>query len=177
MADLTPDDIAALRVRLSDIGFDPVGLYAYRIGDEEDDRYLLDDDSVIELTRVYRSGSGPWMAEDELFVSTSDARTRDALARWVAGRVGLSPSATAPSWHPDNYEAPSWRLSAWYTEAAWFRAPYSANFRGMPILGEYIVPALAALDARDARRLPDGSRLVDALALAAVAVHVGGTRG
>ena len=152
---IAPDEIVRLRLRVAGLpGLDVVGLFAYFLGDEEDERHLITDETVVELQRVFRSHGGPWQSEEDLFVSTADARTRDALARWVAERVGLWFGSTAPTWWAAESD---WWLSAHRSDREWRK-------------GE--VPALGDLSARDHRCLADGSRWVDAAALAEVVRHL-----
>lgn len=110
-----------------------------------------------------------WLQEPS--VSLADAATRDRLERWEPLRTFLHalPEQRVVFLH--------FRRSAIdrYASAAVFRC---LDFLAAGYVDRWVrpdaVPALDALDPSDDARLPDGSRLVDALALAAVARHVGG---
>lgn len=149
---ITPDEIVRLRLRVADLqGFDPEGLRAYVLGEEEDERHMVvdGDGTTVLFHDIVRE-----VPVEFVFVSTADARTRDALARWAAERVGLWFGSTAPTWWAAESD---WWLSAHRSDREWRR-------------GE--VPALGDLSARDHRCLPDGSRWVDAAALAEVVRHL-----
>lgn len=165
-ADLTPDDLAALRVRLADLpGFDPRGLDVYVLGDEEDEPHLarlrgekgsllLADDRVV--------------SEEDAWVTTADSATRDRLARWCVVRqpslYGLVDEVlcTAPLWgRAGSRERPTWVLSVHGRGQVW-----SAEWRAGT---EEAVPALAGL--------PCDPGWAEWAALAAVARHLGVDRG
>lgn len=114
-----------------------------------------------------------WYPLRNVFLDLSRAECRDRVARVVLVSEG----------HPS---APAWWYRIGASDAAWALHPAGTCIQFMPSTGGgrratydgwgCPVPALADLDPNDDTRLPDGSRLVDALALAAVARHVlGGT--
>lgn len=111
---------------------------------------------------------GNWEWDDTLYLDLSDAATRDRCLRWLAGRVGLEVGCGAPRWAPWPDQMASWELDSTITwdPMAPVEGREGKAFRGCP--------ALVDLDPTDDTRLPDGSRLVDALALAAV-LRQGGT--
>jgi hypothetical protein len=161
---VSPAELAALRIELSALpGFDPVGLDVERscCGHVIGDPY---------------AGPPECCGDPDEWVSFIDASTRDRVARWLAGRVGLTVGSTAPGW--------------WHQEAVWVLAVRRAGgvkggssartFSGSPRWAASAdggkrrhVPTLGDLDPSDPRLLPDGSRYVNALALARVAVTVG----
>lgn len=107
-----------------------------------------------------------WYNLDKIRFDLSRAECRDRVARVVAGlalapRAGLVDSCTAHTWE----WAPAMDQRRWTLSG-------NGGGRGWEHFGLKSVPALAALDPNDDTRLPDGSRLVDALALALVARHV-----
>lgn len=150
MSDITAEELARLRISLSALpGFDPIGLWLYR--------------TFAAMADIRRVCDGHTSQGDA--VSAADSSTADRLARWLAARVGLEVGCTAPRW--------------FLGEGAWAVLTddhgFARRWRGNDInaLGG-LVPAMVDLSPRDPRRLPDGSRYVDRLALALVAVHVGG---
>ena len=170
---ITTEEMERLRVRLADLpGFDA--------GDEEWEtasrrfarhcmrqlalNHGLDEPDDYELIAI-NDAFDDALPERE-YVSTADARTRDALARWVAERVNVSIGCTiAPGfywWDHDlsEGEEPAWILQSIEPEARGYHGWTRARVLG--------------LDPTDDRLLPDGSRWVDAAALAAVVRHVGG---
>lgn len=174
---IAASEMLALRVPLAALdGLDPLGLRPYKRGS----------DAVYALTVLVRAAEAHIWKSDlaraevvdvaDVELSTADERTRDALARWLAERVGMSPASTAPAWHIGDPAPRTWDLRWWYTEFVTFHATRPSSYRGTKVSNEHEVPALGDLNAADPRRLPDGSRWVDAAALAAVARHVGGAR-
>lgn len=161
---IAAEEMERLRVRLADLpGFDPVGLVVQYEGDERllcvgqfDGGVLLDDEGP--------DGEQLAALPEQCEVSTADARTRDALARWVAGRIGRSVGSIAPGWVMHRQR---WELS---TDGDDTNTYFGVDWERPDV----VVPTLGDLDPRDPRLLPDGSRWVDAAALAAVARHVGG---
>jgi len=107
------------------------------------------------------------------YLDLTDATGRAHLAWWLA--VNLPPQALGG--RPGNaWGFTSWRRAegwaAWMLarpngSGAWF---WSAEGSG----GGLVVSSLVTLDPNDPRLLPDGSRLVDVLALSLVARHVAG---
>lgn len=98
----------------------------------------------------------------ELTLDLSRAECRDRVARVVAaGRWPMQVQSTALRWGTRIPEERAWVLGGAWVYTSCVEEP-----------DEVLVPALADLDPTDDTRLPDGSRLVDALALAAVARHV-----
>ena len=104
----------------------------------------------------------------DLSLDLSLAECRDRVVRALVATYRPKRSAcTAPDWFwsdggYDDPSVPEWTLSQGADLLRWY-APGAAR-----IIHEVSVPALGALDPGDDARLPDGSRLVDALALAAV---------
>ncbi len=169
-------DLLRLRVPLAALPetFDRRGLWVVRGDFGFGDRGLwtgLDDHKVLDpATGETWMGGGAWAA------TTEDASTRDRLARWAAERVWPAQDAcsTAPGW--THAGAGTWVLT-WFGRGVPFRGrPYSHTARmfGSTRAGSQVCPALADLDPDDSRPMPDGSRLVDALALTAVALHLAG---
>lgn len=176
MADLTTADLARLRVPLASLpGLDPVGLVVatwtgYHRNDPEP--------SGRELFALWSPNDGaPLVVERgvglrrryRVEADLSDRSTRNRVAEWLAGRVGLEVGSTAPVWvgYIDG-----WRLLGTEHTQGNLRL-FTWDTGGTRTA---TVPALADLHPVDDRRLPDGSRFVDAWALALVAVHVGGAR-
>jgi len=150
---VTRDVLDSLRIPLSALpGFDAVGLRMW----------LPDTRASVICLEDY--------GDDRWTVTLADASTADRVARWVADRVGMEIGATAPSWQSPPRESEDvvvWTLLGSTAD------PHHRRF-WLQGFGVARVPALAGLDYTDDRRLPDGSRYVDRLALARVAVHVGG---
>lgn len=162
----TTEEMERLRVRLADLpGFDPLGLLAYHNGA----LHILYDASAVPVDAARLSKPG----FQQVYVSTIHARTRDALARWCAVQVQAKSTpldvtrarlqSTAPTWerHPASW---GWRLRFFLTEVS-----LTSNDAEWTWVSD--------LKPDDDRRLPDGSRWVDAAALAAVARHLGVGRG
>lgn len=108
---------------------------------------------------------GQWISCDVLFLNLSQAEARDRVARVLAARFGV-PTAHGVmvrfEWESDDDDQPSANLNI-----IGLGAEFSSHY--WTPCG---VRALAGIDPDDDTRLPDGSRLVDALALAAVAREV-----
>lgn len=169
---ITPEEMARLRVPLSalphfrpDLIWECQGdrvVQVWSVLEEEQEHYFLarhdGDDSVAK-----------WWSEPEswMMLDLSDASTADRCARWLAGRVGLEVGCTAPGWF--FHEAMvAWLLGRGRRDTTRLFAQNGPDI-------DYVVHTLADLDPTDDRRLPDGSRYVDRLALALVCRHVGGT--
>lgn len=123
--------------------------------------------------------------ESELFLDLTDGSTRDRLARWLASWLGLAPGSTAPMWrytgggtwvlgwgagtvatgrgnHAEyarafSSDAPRHRLSG--------RPDGSINPRKGVLARRRIEVPTLKLDGLDDALLPDGTRVVDAVAL------------
>lgn len=97
-----------------------------------------------------------------LRLDLSRAECRDRVARVVAaGRWPMQVQSTALRWGTRIPEERAWVLGGAWVYTSCVEEP-----------DEVLVTALADLDPTDDTRLSDGSRLVDALALAAVARQV-----
>ena len=110
----------------------------------------------------------------DVYLDLTDATGRAHLAWWLAEQTAEPKGAFAALWYgtPDGsmgQRAGIWRLS--FRSLSWPMTPSSC---GRQVYTARDCPALAALDPDDARLLPDGSRLVDALALSLVARRVAG---
>jgi hypothetical protein len=108
------------------------------------------------------------VSHSHLLLDLRRAEVRDRVARWLAGRVGLEVGSTAPEFQTDE---DGWSLFTQH-HANPGLAVWDLEGRGAGA-ARSTIPALALLDPADSTTLPDGSRLVDALALGAVALHVG----
>ncbi len=113
-------------------------------------------------------GSDP-VPPSSLSLDLSRAECRDRVARVLVATYRPARSAcTAPDWYwcddgDDGPQAePEWTLNQGADLLRWY-VPGPARSDH-----EVSVPALGAVDPGDGARLPDGSRIVDALALAAV---------
>jgi hypothetical protein len=167
MPDLTPDDMARLRVPLAVLpGFDPIGLFVANGADDEGYLVLFRDETTI-LAHNCGTDEYPWWwsldEEPGPEVSLTHASTRDRVARWVAGR-SVQP-------FPLGSTAPEVRLTDAMDGRPLLRlvgaGRQAAVFTSVALYG------IADLDPQDPRLLPDGSKWVDAAALAAVARQVG----
>ena len=85
--------------------------------------------------------------------------------------MGLVVGCTAPEWDTRRPEYGTWAVRV--PAVAWwgFNAPLTGSSSR-----SQTVPTLSDLDPADPTLLPDGSRQVDAIALARVALHLGGAR-
>jgi hypothetical protein len=178
-----------VRLRLADLsGFDPVGLWVANKDEPEGFLVLFQDETTV-LVHSGGSEDYPWWwtkaEEDGPTITMLHASTRDRVARWVAGRVGKDVGPSGPCWGAvaNSYEGGGWALLGKLGHGlSIFMDPDRLPLAALPPLvptGESVwngVPALAALNPNDGRRLPDGSRWVDAAALAAVARHVADLR-
>lgn len=165
-----------LLVPLSDMpGLSPVGLNVYLTGINSCCGIFIDfrDSGECGIVECADDGVGVFPLAD-VRLDLSDATTRDRCLRWLAGRVGLEVAGRCPWWFALQ---PVTSSSSRALHHGWGLA-YSAGSQywsfGVGRITE--CPALSSLDSRDDTRLPDGSRLVDALALAVVVHHVGGLR-
>lgn len=167
------EEMGRLRVPLASLaGFDPVGL-------------VVDGAVIVSRAEEQDNDEAGWAAEfatlpppsllaiatvegvrfrvaAEVSVTLADASTADRVARWVAGRVGLEVGCTAPGWREGRQGGlglPGWLLD---------------TGDGSKFFTYDSLPVVRAFWMDDDRLLPDGSRYVDRLALALVAVHVGG---
>lgn len=94
---------------------------------------------------------------------TRCAFTADRVARWVAGRVGFEFGCTAPDWFRERDR--QWLIGG----------DFDFDFTFGPAASRHLIPSLADINPTDDRRLTDGSRYTDRLALALVAQHLGGS--
>lgn len=149
-------------------GMDPIGLYVRTI-DLEGEGTLV---GHSQERAVYVDDEGDrWAPLAELTVSTAEAATRDRLVRWIRSRLLSGPGgSTAPGWGPAKGAGknPVWSLSVNGGAVVFSAVP---NGHHTPRAPRHVVPALADLDPWDPRALPDGSRLIDAIALAVVVRH------
>ncbi|MEQ1494470.1 MAG: hypothetical protein ABL912_01740 [Novosphingobium sp.] len=164
MADLTTDDLARLRVplsalpRLDFLGLPLVpveGARGYAVGE------MLGFGRVV----IARYGAADAVAVSSLSLDLSDSSTADRVARWLAGRLGVEVWCTAPSW-VCVVESVGWWI---------FSGEPRSLHRPAPLAGKYFPRGVYAeqADPTDGRRLDDGSRYVDRLALRLVAEEVG----
>ncbi len=189
MGELTQEEMGRLRVRLADLpGFDPVGLTAHVDASGRSDDHRLGvyvpggpgrDTGVSGIPPYHWVWHGEDLYDPDVWcmstVSTADARTRDALARWIMSHdAGMKiRRCTAPNFRSwVTHKAIGWHI----TNGPGWSASQSAvdDYRAL------LVPGLADLHPNDPgheRVLPDGSRWVDAAALAEVVRHLGGARG
>ncbi len=124
---------------------------------------------VRDLSVVVVSEDGPswpFARPASLRLDLTDATGRAHAAWWLASAVGLH-SPTTSRWSPG--------ASVYTIESDAQSAPWVRTFTPTGSLwsGER-VPALDDLDPNNDRRLPDGSRWVDAEALRRVVLHVAG---
>lgn len=180
MADLTITEQERLRVSLASLsGFDPVRLRtttrccgnSVRGGDVADfgDFEMPMDEGEECCGNLI----------DEVDLAHPD--TADRVARWLAGRVGIEVGCLAGGWRYAG--SMHWVLlggnGAEATPEVERRDGAAGHgFCAMGWVGALrstptVVVALERVDPHDPRRLPDGSRYVDRLALALVAAHVG----
>jgi hypothetical protein len=165
MSDLTPDDMARLRVRLDDLpGFDPVGLRVFHSRTS-----YVDSLCITAGIGVVPRERGLVLLDlpATVCLDLSDASTRDRVARWMAGR------AVQP--FPLGSTAPEVRLTDAMDGRPLLRLVGAG--RQAAVFTSVALDGIADLDPKDPRLLPDGSRWVDAAALAEVARHVGVSRG
>lgn len=172
VTDLTPDDLARLRVPLSDLpGLPCRGLLLYPMEGSVHDGPLLAETDIRpdDMGRPVVRVCGGMRLTEFWAVDLSDGATRDRCARWLAGRVGLGVGSTAPRWEPVWTPATdrAWYLGGRGGTIDWFAGP-SYPLTHTTSRAPVPVSALDDLDPSDDRRIPDGSRWVDAAALAAV---------
>lgn len=173
---IAAEELARLRVPLASLrDFDPTGLDLQADGWTYPPHVLENGgDDLLVYDGKWRT-SEPWWLRREgpdgvaWAIDLADASTADRVARWVAGRTGAD-STSGLTW---SFDYPGWSL-----RGARPMGPYAYFAPSVDgLMGAIAVPALANLDgfrSADDRRLPDGSRFVDRLALALVAVHIGG---
>lgn len=187
MSDLTPEEMAALLVAPGLLpGLDAFGLrVATWTGYHRNDLKPSGRELFLCVTRdgeplVFDPVAQGQRLRDHVAFDLADASTRDRIARWVAGRVGLEVAATAPDWLPTlkyglgsggigyRNDGGYWTVAA-RSHTRHFRAPVDTTL--LHVFDE--VPGLVGVDPHDDRRLSDGSHYVDALALARAAAHLG----
>lgn len=103
-------------------------------------------------------------APDDVYLDFREANTRDRAARWLAGRNKMPVGCTAPTWRYDSLLF-GWELECWAPD-------------GCETSIDYPVKRLSPsrlLDPHHSMLLPDGSRVVDAAALA-IACKIEGAR-
>ncbi len=116
-----------------------------------------------DLVYVWAGGSVEGYRALDLLLNLSRAEVRDRVARVVAGwrwRVDLDGGSVSWGHQPVEHERHRWTLES-NRGVMEFRPSWARKHEGN-------IPALADLDPSSDTRLPDGSRLVDALALGAV---------
>ena len=102
-----------------------------------------------------------------------DAATRDRAVRWLGRRYRLGEGSTAPMWLQRSDFGPRWLIKGARGATRIFTGAVPTHVDDGDRRAHWIeVPDLALLQRSD-DRLPDGSRRVDAEALAAVCWHVG----
>jgi hypothetical protein len=170
---LTTEESGRLRVPLAALdGFDPVGLRCGEDLDHEAGVCTHTTEAGEHVWLVYSDDdTWDWLPRGVVFVDLADPATADRVARWLAARVGLEVGCTAPRWNHSGRRG-TWAITGDADAALFHGSEPPRNWRGRTRWkpAEIVVPALAALDPSDDRRLPDGSRYVDRLALALVAV-------
>lgn len=156
--------IPALLVSLDKLpGFDPVGLWVRPRVYPQGQRWLVTQHLPAGgqyKARCMLAHGGPYNpgADDsDLKLDLSDRRTRAAVAHWLAERIDYA----------DRHNG----LHFVYVNGIWWLEGPGDGFN--PRWDKFDVPALADIDPTLPDLLPDGSRRVDAEALALVAVHVG----
>ena len=105
-------------------------------------------------------------------IDLTDATGRAHLAWWVAEKETRVPCVAMWDGTPDGPVGERigvWRLR--YRSRSW---PGTPSCTGCGVYTSRLEKYLSTLDPDDPRLLPDGSRLVDALALSLVAQHVAG---
>lgn len=159
-------------------GLDPVGLR------DEDGRLILSGvgDAAGQVPTLIsvaeHHGSVLWR---RVSIGLGDPATRDRVLRWLAARVGLPVGCGAPAWWRWTPDGGGWALADG-TPFGVDRAvvyPWRADAIAVTDVGEQrwvTGTGVSNLDPTDDTRLTDGSRLVDALALAAVLRQVGGAQ-
>lgn len=186
MSPITAEELGRLRIPLALLpGFDPIGalvrvagcrgLVVGRDTARPETRWgewlihPLDEwkDLPLDCGTLVRSCRG-----SEAQIDLAESSTADRLSRWMALRLGMRADwgdCTAPRWYAAGMTPSTpWWVIQWGRESRIFA---SAAYHGARVIP---VPDLH-FDAGDARRLPDGSRFADRLALGTVAVHVGST--
>lgn len=178
--------IPGLMVALSEVpGLDPVGLRVTRDRPMFGTVLGVDADGTVWCSTW--SEGGRFGAEGRIFafspgtarVYLADSATRDRAARWLAGILrpdvdGGFPACVIPgrSSFGANSRTPTWGLAV----SSLQDGPLWRSFDDQPLPNGKRLSQdalFAGLDLLDDTRLPDGSRLVDALALAAVCRAVG----
>lgn len=153
----TPDDDrwhVGMRFDPTDFGRRPIPVWVVLIAafeGVEPSRFIMGQASVLDVR-----------------LDLADSATRDRAIRWLAAKAdGIYVGSGPPMWRPSG-KVRQWRgermLQSW--------AVYGST-RGECRFSGNEIPALTDLDRADDTRLPDGSRRVDAHALALVAVHLG----
>lgn len=125
------------------------------------------------------TGSASWLTYvvevSALEMDLTDATGRAHATWWVASQVPECTSL-APIWTPLSGPSRASLEVSWMMMGEDEDVGFTACVEALAFQ-HYIVPALADLDPTDDTRLPDGSRVVDALALKAVVEHLIAQRG
>ena len=169
-------------------GFDPVGL---RVASTATDNAKFPglrglfvahaDCDEVRVLWVADDGPENWPAA-QVLLDLADAATRDRLARYVAGRVGLEVGSTAPTWAPDRaWDVYGWTLGDNHSPRSVMFMPPEQIGRRPNWIGNRRIPVPGLPDPNnlyDDYRSPkpatveDGTPLMYCVALGIVAVHV-----
>lgn len=163
-----------LLVPLSNVpGLNPVGLNVYLTGPNSCCGIFIDfrDSDECGIVECADDGVGVFPLSD-VRLDLSDATTRDRCLRWLAEKVGLKVAGRCPWWWA--LGPVGGRLGGQHGWGLGYSTHSQYWSFGVGRITE--CPALNGLDSRNDTCLPDGFRLVDALALAAVVCHLGGLR-
>lgn len=122
------------------------------------------------LTVRLSDGVEHWLDLRNIALDLSRAECRDRVARVLAAQLrgDRVPTAIAPEWTPHLRTRSAAGGLGHVNDGGWWHL-WIGGYRRFDAGA---IDALSALDPHDDARLPDGSRLVDALALAAVAREV-----
>lgn len=178
---LTRGDLAALTLPLAHLpGFDPAGLRVWEArtthSEFNGERRWISVGFTDPTTVGIAVDAQPLrdVPVRRVRLTTIDSATRDRIARWMADQIGDGSACTAPDWLPtERWSSPG--VGAYQKAGGYWSLNTRRRFAHFSADGRVgtFVPGLAALDPHDGRTLPDGSRWVDAAALAVVARHLG----
>lgn len=170
MSELTPDDLARLRLPLDGLGLDPVGLDLHcpvRVdGVEAWLRWPCLYSDAEDGPCVY-TGSGLHPLHAGWRVDAGSSATRDRLVRRLAGSIDRDEPAPCTAPYFSVVRAP--HPEGWWVIGTRSRTRICRPGQFMPERFGHVdreIPALAGLSPHDDRRLSDGSRWVDAVVLA-----------
>lgn len=167
--EFTAPELAALRVSLADLPIDPTGLDVYVPHYQMHTICVLADDAVEPDLWLFCAEPGAGarrFARASGEIDLADTSAADRVARWAARKVEI-PSSCGVIWHSG--------FSSCADSSGWILyGTDGEDYADFFVSGDHEQSPLRVVNPDDGRRLPDGSRYVDRLALARWVVTLAG---